>query len=461
VGGRYCVRFGIAITETHWEQLLNWLKTRNETAGVLTARIGTGTESTTFLVRSLTEVPHQSYVDRRPDFLSIRSTGYVPALRMAANDSAVGIFVHSHPSGDARHSELDDVVDAQIAGVFQYRTRQSYFLSMVLAGSVEAPTFTARVYLDRQLVGFVESVRIVGSRIRVVSSAIADQVPDLLFDRQVRAFGAQGQALLRRMRIGVVGAGGTGSAVAEQLVRLGVGEIVLVDDDRVEDTNVTRIHEATIRDVGQYKVEVLAARAKEIGTGTHVTAIRARLNEPSILRPLADCDVVFGCTDDVTGRSILARFAYWYLVPVFDMGFIIDSREGHIRGLFGRITTLVPGAPCLVCRGRISPESIYYEALAPRERRDRIAEGYAPELAEPAPAVIPYTTVVASLAVSEFLSRLFSLSESPPNELLLRVLDRVLSRPTTDGRPGHFCIAPHYWGLGDQTPPLGQMWTSE
>ena len=54
---------------------------------------------------------------------------------------------------------------------------------------------------------------------------------------------------LRRLSIAVVGASGTGSPVIEQLVRLGVGEIIIVDDDHMEDRNVNRILNSTMRDV--------------------------------------------------------------------------------------------------------------------------------------------------------------------------------------------------------------------
>ena len=60
------------------------------------------------------------------------------------------------------------------------------------------------------------------------------------------------------VRVGVVGAGGTGSAVIEQLARLGVGELVIFDDDTIDETNLTRIHGATVADVGRAKAELAA-----------------------------------------------------------------------------------------------------------------------------------------------------------------------------------------------------------
>ncbi len=450
--------YKMAIPEPIWEQMLEWLSTDIETAGVLRARVGMGRNTTQILVRDLTPVPTSSYVERAADHLSIASSGYVPALAQAEADGAAAVFVHTHPSGSAHYSSLDDIVDRQLCTLFQTRTRQPVFVSLILAGTPELPSYTARVYVGRAKPKVLDCVRVVGRHLRVLTSTTPTRTPERRFDRQVRAFGTDGQALLAQLHVGVIGAGATGSAVFEQLIRLGVGRVTIVDDDTVEDTNVTRVHEVTSRDIGKSKVEVLAHRARAIGTGSQVSPLSMRIRDEDTVRPLVDCDMIFGCTDDVFGRAILSRFAYWYLTPVFDMGFVIDSQAGQVRGLYGRVTMLGPGCPCLLCRGRISPAAIYQEGLDPTERQARVAQGYAPELAEPAPAVVPYTTLIASLAVAEALDRLFYLSVDPPSEVLVRLTDRVMNRTMVEPQRGHFCIDSSFWGLGDQAPTLGQTW---
>jgi hypothetical protein len=68
----------------------------------------------------------------------------------------------------------------------------------------------------------------------------------------------------------------------------------------------------------------------------------------------------------------------------------------------------VPGQGCLVCRNRIDLARAHTELLTPGERKRRIDEGYAPALADVEPAVVTFTTAVASLAVSELLDRLLA-----------------------------------------------------
>lgn len=92
-----------------------------------------------------------------------------------------------------------------------------------------------------------------------------------VFDRQIRAFGRDGQALLGDLRVAVIVAGGTGSAVAVLLARLGVGTLILVDPQTPEDTKVPRAHGGTLGDVGRAKVDVLADHTRTLSSAAETT----------------------------------------------------------------------------------------------------------------------------------------------------------------------------------------------
>lgn len=309
----------------------------------------------------------------------------------------------------------------------------------------------------------LQVIRVVDDTIRLLfSSDDAGSIP-YVYDRQVRAFGSDGQALLRRLRVGVVGAGGTGSAVCEQLNRLGVGTVVVIDDDTVNDdgSNVTRIWGSTMDDVGMAKVEIVARTGAAVGFGTEIVAIKGTINDQATALELRHCDVVFGCTDDNRGRVTLSRLAYRYLVPVIDMGVQIDSIDGQLRSIDGRITVVVPGTACLDCRGRIDRAALHSELLSDTERSELIEEGYAIGLDERAPAVIAYTTSVAAFAVAELIQRLFGLDAEPPaSELLIQHHFRKVRRNRVAGRDGHWCTDPDVIAAGDTDPFLGVTWTS-
>jgi molybdopterin/thiamine biosynthesis adenylyltransferase len=309
----------------------------------------------------------------------------------------------------------------------------------------------------------VDAVRVIDHRWRLFLSAGSWAGVAAAFDRQIRAFGSDGQRLLAQLRVGVVGAGGTGSAVCEQLIRLGIGELLVIDPDVINDdgSNVTRVYGSTMNDIGMPKVDLVARAAKEIGLGTKVSPVQGSINDEATARLLTDCDVVFGCTDDNRGRMTLSRLAVWYLIPVIDMGVKLTSSHGTLTGIEGRVTIIGPETGCLQCRGRINPRALQAEVLQPAERAARVTEGYAVGLAERDPAVVAFTTSVASQAVSEFLARTFSLDGEPSStELLMRFHRRDIRRNTRAGMPGHWCTNPSNVGAGDAIPLLEAMWTS-
>lgn len=403
----------------------------------------------------------EDYIQRERDELEVRSAGWVPALAAAAAGGWQPVFLHTHPRMPAIPSERDGVVDRQIAETFRIRARIEDYASVIVGGTPDAPAYTGKVVPRSGEARAIRRVRTVGRRIRVRLAAAQTAGDDSLdaFDRQVRAFGADGQRLLRELRVGVVGAGGTGSAVIEQLGRLGVGVLVLLDDEDVDATNLTRIHGTTAADVGRPKVDVAADAVEALGFGTDVERHHQRITTAGGVAPLRGCDVVFGCTDDEHGRIVLSRLAFWHLIPVFDMGIRLRAPAGTLTGIDGRVTYIAPGEACLICRGRVDLERARDEMYEPTEREQLAEEGYAQSLADPDPAVVAYTTLVASVAVGDLLERLFGFGEPDvAGELLLRLHARKLSRLHHTPPDYHFCGDSTKWGLGDRDPALGHTW---
>jgi molybdopterin/thiamine biosynthesis adenylyltransferase len=263
-----------------------------------------------------------------------------------------------------------------------------------------------------------------------------------------------------------VGNGGTGSATVEQLVRLGVGRIITADGQRFEKSNVNRVYGSSAHDGGAPKTEIVRRLADHIGLRTTMTVIDAPITFRSVLERFRECDLVFACTDDEWGRSLLTKFAIYYQIPVFDMGVKFDSDDGTINSVQGRVTTLLPGSACLYCRGRITPRRVQLESLqiiAPQEAEQLRREGYAPELGDPAPAVIPFTTTVAAGAVCELLHRLtgYMGSDRQSTEVIYRFDETAISRNARASDGECFCAQRKWWGRGDRTPFLGVTWRAE
>jgi hypothetical protein len=144
------------------------------------------------------------------------------------------------------------------------------------------------------------------------------------------------------------------------------------------------------------------------------------------------------------------------------MGVKIDSPEGKIRGIEGRVTTLMPGEACLFCRRRISARTIMSEGLPPERREALAREGYADNAGTTEPAVIMFTTAVASQAVSELLHRVtgFMGAERVSSEVLL-FFHETRTR-TNRPRPGDTCLCSQreIWGRGDSREFLELIWQS-
>jgi molybdopterin/thiamine biosynthesis adenylyltransferase len=446
----------LALREEHWQNLIEALDLADETAAFILAGNAADDRELTFYGRSLRWIPEEHYLERTANSLIISSVGYVPSLGAAADDASVPVFVHTHPQMSADPSPRDDGVDAVLRDPALIRSRASFYVSLIVAGTKEAPTFSGRVYDENGLVGELDRLRVVGNRIRLFHAESTDETdPNAeIFDRQIRAFGEEGQKMLGRLRVGVVGVGGTGSAVFEQLVRNGVRQLTVIDDDKVSPTNITRIHESGLGDDGRPKVDVAETVAERIGLSAEVTPIDGRITDPEVAKSLRHLDVVFGCTDDERGRNTLAKLALTHLIPVFDMGFVIDTnQDGSIRALDGRVTRLLPGAGCLLCRQRITPQGLSAEALDPEERERRAGEGYVRALTRRDPAVGTFTTLIGSFAVNEMLDRLFGYSEGAATwsstEFVLRLHDRRLSWNSRAPVGNHWCGNANNYGRGD------------
>jgi len=456
----------LVLPPTIADQLLGLLGLEVETGAVLLARrVLTPRGNLRLLATELFLVPDAAY-ERRTGFeLLISSSGYVPPLARAEERGAVPIWLHTHP-GDGSSpmpSQHDLEVDKQLGPLFRFRANSPYYGSLIISPDRGSMAFSG--HLRGESDGLtIDRIWCVGPRfwlVREHSSVDGDLHP--IFDRNIRAFGGGVQRVLNSLRVAIVGCGGTGSAVAEQLVRLGVRDFIVVDPDELSDSNVTRVYGSTLADVGRPKVDVIADHLLAIAPDVRVDRLNSKITLLPTARVLTDADIIFGCTDDNAGRLVLSRLATYMLTPVIDCGVILTSDvAGHLDGIHGRVTILYPGAACLVCRDRVDFARAASEGLTPAEHARREGEGYAPALGGIEPAVVPFTTAVAAQAVAELLERLTSYGQTPvPNEILLRMHEREVSGNVAIPRELHYCHGNvGKLGLGETDPFLEQTWPS-
>ncbi|HJP93862.1 MAG TPA: ThiF family adenylyltransferase [Pyrinomonadaceae bacterium] len=391
----------LRVLESRWTPFINALieRTDVETAGVILAERLRGGD--VLFARHLIVMPEAGYTIRRADQLRLDPVALNRVIHPARDAGLSVITVHTHPHTDRPwFSAADDHGDARLMPSL-FNQMPGPHGSIVIAGETAQPA--GRVWSEDGRKSELET-RIVGSLLRVHPSAATGEVPPW-FDRQRLALGKAGQDILRHLHIVVIGLGGTGSVCFAQLAHLGVGKITVVDADRVEDSNVSRIIGATTHDAGRtFKVDVAARYAEQLGLGTQVSCLVGHLGKEVSIGDLEECDIALSCVDRHLPRALLNRLSYEAAIPLIDMGsaFRVD-RDGCVVAGAGRVVISGPGRPCLACWGHIDPDRIRIESLPATERARQIKDGYIDGADVPQPSVISFNTTVAGSAVVELL----------------------------------------------------------
>lgn len=466
------MRYTFTILDEHYKQLRRSLfrDTKEYGALLLCGRSRqvdpwTGVIEERALVREVIEVSEEAFLERTPTSMTWSTT---PLFRLAkramVKDYAICI-AHSHPRGGLVFSGFDDLADKESFEIVfgRMETERPHF-AMVMDNDGE---FVVRAYASDLRPRPVELTRVVGDRLQIRYPGRGDGVPPSEFDRQTRVFGARTTQDLTQLRVAIVGCGGTGSAVASLLARIGVSRFVLIDADRVDMTNLNRLHFSTRADAiaGRYKVDVVGDAIAQIGLAQSVVRMNRFVDAPECRDALRACDVIFGCTDDHLGRNFLNRLAHFYLIPVVDLGVLIDPNDqGGYDSFDGRVTVVQPGYPCQVCRQLISPQRMLEEGMRLRdpERHEQYRRaGYVQGQADPSPVVVTFTSEIAAVAVNELLHRLtgFRGIDGQCAERVRR-FDWIKDADTIPGGKRNpecpLCALRKYDGRGDMTPFLNQ-----
>jgi molybdopterin-synthase adenylyltransferase len=142
------------------------------------------------------------------------------------------------------------------------------------------------------------------------------------------------QLTLFRSTVAVVGAGGLGGYILEQLARLGVGQIISIDDDIFEENNLNRQLLSLPRNLGRVKVEVAAERVAEVNPAVTLRPVRELLGRANGITLLENVDCVVDAVDNVTARLELEEVCEELQIPLV---------HGAIAGWYGHVGTIYPG----------------------------------------------------------------------------------------------------------------------
>ena len=423
----------------------------------------TGLSARRFISHRVVPIGESEVISSSTHHITWLTQSVVNTLKQAQTEGLTVVLVHSHPGGLLAFSEQDDLNESDLIQLAQNRNGQTTsILSVVVTPDWQ---WIGRVWVSPTESHPIDLIQIVGDRLQLYYSGRGLGQPLEHLNRQALAFGSVFNQDLAQLRVGIVGLGGTGSALCALAARLGIRNFALFDRDIVEESNLNRLHGATMDDArnARPKVDVAARNLRDLGFGIEARTYQQWINDSSCRDALRSCDVVFGCTDDHAGRAILNRFAYYYATPVIDLGLAIEVSQAEVpemQALDGRVTVLQPGNPCLMCCGIINPQLAAEQMLKyqnPAEYERRKAEAYVLGEGNPSPSVVLFTTDVASMALQELVHRLqgFRGKDGTVSQQVRKFKLREDRRQGMQPKPHcQVCGSADRWGIGDVEPFL-------
>ncbi|WGD53185.1 ThiF family adenylyltransferase [Bradyrhizobium sp. CB1650] len=381
-----------------------------EAAALLLCTV-TGQRRQKWLGREVICVPHAGCT-RLPDFITWPGEYVEVAIDRAAARGDAVIAVHAHPGGLFAFSAADDESDRILMSAIRHGTdRTAGSAIMIPSGAMRA-----RIYYQDDRATPFDFMMKGGTDIETWWNDGATASGPL---KPAMAFTGEMRTSLGRLSVCVIGVSGTGSIVAEQLARLGVGEIILIDFDRIEERNLNRILNATHADIGSLKVEMFADAIRRYRSDGEVVSVPHSVATREAVLAACEADILFSCVDSAEGRHIADRLSACFAMPLFDVGVAIPTEALPIGGrriaeVYGRVDYVYPGGSSLMDRGVYDAallEAEYLARTAPQALARKIADGYLRGMTEEAPGVITLNMRAASACVVEFIARLFPFRE--------------------------------------------------
>jgi ThiF family len=377
----------------------------DEHAAILLCGRVTSLDHQSFLVREVHPVSDEDFTAGTHGYRQI-----VPRViaELSGRANALGLSwlsVHSHPVAFHRNAlsrddlashrrlfpHLYDIVGQPIGGVALGQAS--------VAGEIWPSRQSEDAYplSELQVIGFNRLV--LAPRAQAQHGFIEPR-----FERQARLFGEAGQQVLQKLRVGVIGLGGGGSMIVEQLAHLGIGELLLVDHDVVKEINLNRIVGSRRADVDTVtrKVEVSRRLIEDVSPETRVIAIAGDIAEVGVVKSLRDLDFVFLATDTMMSRLVFNTLLHRYLIPGVQIGAKVEVIPGVSQEpeVYVAVRPVLPDAGCLQCNGLISPDRLQEEG---RTDEEQVAQNYLnlPDVVDP--SVISLNGIAASWAVTTML----------------------------------------------------------
>lgn len=199
------------------------------------------------------------------------------------------------------------------------------------------------------------------------------------------------QIKLLRSKVAVIGCGGLGGNILELLARLGVGEIIVIDGDKFNESNLNRQILCTEENLKKSKVKEAAVRVRKINSSVKVKTHTLFINSKNIQEIIQGADLAIDALDNISTRFVLEKACQELEIPLV---------HGAVDGFNGQVSTIFPQDQGL---------ELIYGSLKKLNRQKRISR-------LSVPAVTP--ALIASFQVQEVINILLQKGKPLRNELL-------------------------------------------
>jgi len=458
------MKYSISISGMHYKMLKKHLYPGDNREAVAIALCGLfkSEGKTRLLVNEIVPIPYEICKIREEDMITWPTEHLIPYLEKANKYSYSIIKIHCHPGGGEFFSLQDDRADADLfPSLFGWIDNANIHASCIMLPNGK---LFGRIFNENIEILPIDKISSVGDIIQTWYSRkikSSNQEHEL---RNIQAFGEGTVNTLSKMKIAVVGCSGTGSPVIEQLVRLGVGELLIIDPDIIEKKNLNRILNSTYEHAikKRKKVDVLKDAAVKTGFNTVITPIAEDIySDVAIIKLIADCDFIFGCLDSIDARHLLNQIATFYLIPYIDIGVYLKSDgKGGVDYITGTIHYLQPGGSSLLSRKVYTSEELR-AALMKKYDPESFSElkeaKYIVDVNVDSPAVISVNMQLSSMAVNEFLSKVHGFREDESTNYAIVRIDILggYIQNENDGVLDEYLQ--RYVGRGDNITPLLNM----
>ena len=304
-------------------------------------------------------VEDQHYIRDNSVGAKINSTAIRSAMQRILDESCGCFHVHLHDhSGRTSPSRTDQSSLPPVVQSFSnVNGDQSHGILILSNDSLYA---SVQYKNEKQFI-LPQLVSIIGSPMKLTYNSSVNKATTKIYDRQ-SFLGTNSQLLFENVKVCIVGYGGGGSHIGQQLAHLGVKNIAVFDNDITEATNLNRLIGGWFSDIKKATLKINIAKRviKKIFPKANVKCIEDRWqNKPESLQ---QSDIVIGCVDSYSEREQLEAECRRYLIPYIDIGMDVHIGESGLPYMSGQVILSMPGSPCMRCLGFLTDTKLAQEA---------------------------------------------------------------------------------------------------